>query len=142
VKIQGANDFCFFLPAEPNQEVAPTEDYGVAHCTSDSVIKGNKVFPSGFIQKTHYSKTSKYVQVTGYLDPAKYGLLPDDEGGQYDDHGKGKPIGAKCEGYNYFVNLLEPSNSRFCIRCCKSKSDCNTGRSQYGCINVIPGDYS
>ncbi|KAI7856516.1 hypothetical protein BDC45DRAFT_460159 [Circinella umbellata] len=142
VKIKNADDFCFFLPSEPNQEVAPTEDYGVAHCTSSDVIEGNKVFPDGFITKMHYNKTSTYVQVTGYLDSEKYGLLANDEGGQYDNHNKGKPIGAKCDGYPHFVNLVEPANQRFCIRCCEFKADCNTGRSQYGCINVIPGDYS
>ena len=84
VKIKDADDFCFFLPPQPNQEVAPTEDYGVAHCTSDNVVKGNKVFPDGFITKMHYNynKTSSYVQVTGYLDSEKYGLLANDDGGQ------------------------------------------------------------
>ncbi|KAI9496882.1 hypothetical protein BDB00DRAFT_732394, partial [Zychaea mexicana] len=142
VKIAGENDYCFFLPPQPNVEVAPTEDYGVAHCTSKSVVEGNEEFPKGFITKAHYSKTSNYTQVTGYMDPTKFGLLASDDGGQYDDHNKGKPIGAKCLGYNYFVNLVEPANKRFCIRCCDFKADCNTGRSQYGCINVVPGDYS
>ena len=40
---------------------------------------------------------------------------------QYDNHNKGKPIGAKCDGYPHFVNLVEPANQRFCIRCCEFK---------------------
>ncbi|KAI8140169.1 hypothetical protein BJV82DRAFT_624128 [Fennellomyces sp. T-0311] len=142
VKIEDDDDFCFFLPPQPNVEVAPTEDWGVPYCTSKSVVKGNKLFPDGFITKAHYYKNSRYTQVTGYMDPEKFGLIPTDEGGQYDNHHKGKPIGAQCKGYKYFVNLLEPADYRFCIRCCDYKEDCNTGISQYGCIRVIDGDYS
>lgn len=43
-------------------------------------------------------------------------------GPQYDNHGAGKPPGAQCAGYKYFVNLVEPADKRFCIRCCRSKA--------------------
>ena len=82
VKIASEDEFCFFLPPQPNVEVAPSEDWGVSYCTSESVIKGNKVFPEGFITKTHYFKNSRYTQVTGYMEPGKFGLIPTDEGGQ------------------------------------------------------------
>lgn len=47
-----------------------------------------------------------------------------------------------CNGYKYFVNLIEPDANVFCIRCCESQSDCNLGISTYGCERVVPGDYS
>ncbi|ORY95496.1 hypothetical protein BCR43DRAFT_564378 [Syncephalastrum racemosum] len=142
VKLNSGSSFCFFLPPKPNVYVASTETQGVPYCTKSSVVPGNKVFPSNFISVAHYNKTSKYVQVTGYINPSKAGLMSKDEGGQYDNHGNGNPPGAQCEGYKYFVNLVEPADKRFCIRCCHSKVDCNTGRSEYGCLRVVPGDYS
>lgn len=47
-----------------------------------------------------------------------------------------------CNGYKYWVNMLEPDVNQYCIRCCKSQSDCNLGLSTYGCERIIPGDYS
>lgn len=82
VKIVSANAFCFFLPPGPNKDVASHEDEGVPYCTKPSVVPGNKVFPKNFITVAHYAKTPNYVQVTGYLDPKKFGLIPDDQGGQ------------------------------------------------------------
>lgn len=65
-----------------------------------------------------------------------------DGGGQYDNHNGGKPVGAECENYNYFVSMIEPDINRFCIRCCQEEEDCNTGRSGYGCLRIIDGDYT
>lgn len=78
------------------------------------------LFILGFITVAHYSKTDSYTQVTGYIDASKYSLAPTDGGGQYDTHGSGKPIGASCKGYPYFVSLIEPDVNRFCIRCCQN----------------------
>ena len=50
--------------------------------------------------------------------------------------------GSACANYNYYVNLIEPHSNTYCIRCCKEKKDCNTGKSTYGCAYIIPGDYS
>lgn len=74
-----------------------------------------------FITTAHYLKTSTYVQITGFFDRTKYDLQETDGGGQYDNHAKGKPVGAQCKGYNYFVNMIEPDLQRFCIRCCQDK---------------------
>jgi hypothetical protein len=78
-------------------------------------------FCIGFITTAHYLKTSSYVQITGFFDRSKYNLGSNDGGGQYDNHAHGKPVGAQCKGYNYFVNLVEPDIDRFCIRCCQDK---------------------
>ncbi|KAL1930165.1 hypothetical protein VTP01DRAFT_1319 [Rhizomucor pusillus] len=142
VKIKGPDDYCFFLPPGPDMEVAPNEKIGVPYCTRRAVVPGNRVFPKGFVTVAHYEEADNFVQVTGYIDSSKAGLIPNDQGGQYDNHGEGKPIGAECAGWNYFVNLVEPADNRFCIRCCNSKDDCNPGRSQYGCMRVVPGDYT
>ncbi|KAI9023010.1 hypothetical protein CLU79DRAFT_834982 [Phycomyces nitens] len=142
VKLVSETEFCFFLPPGPKLDVATHEDIGVAHCTKSSVIPGVKTFPKGFITVAHYEQTSTYVQVTGYMNSKLFGLIPTDEGGQYDNHGNGKPVGAQCSGYNFFVNVVEPADNRYCIRCCQNKVDCNTGRSAYGCMRVVPGDYS
>jgi hypothetical protein len=47
-----------------------------------------------------------------------------------------------CNGFKHFVNLIEPDVQLFCIRCCQDSSDCNLGKSQYGCEVIVPGDYS
>ncbi|KAI9311319.1 hypothetical protein BX666DRAFT_1997168 [Dichotomocladium elegans] len=142
VVVQDEDNFCMFLPPKPGMDVATNEDFGIPFCSRKGMAGDNQEFPEDFVTKKHVESNSAYIQVTGYIDPTKYGLLPTDQGGQYDNHGNGKPIGAQCQGWKYFVNLLEPANSRFCIRCCKSKADCNTGRSEYGCPRVVPGDYT
>ncbi|KAI7859084.1 hypothetical protein BDC45DRAFT_422261, partial [Circinella umbellata] len=142
VIINSEDDFCLFLPPEPGLEVAPYETEGIPFCHSANEVPGAQQFSEGFITTAHYTKNSTYVQVTGYLDRTKYNLQANDGGGQYDNHGHGKPTGATCSGYNYFVTMIEPSDNRFCIRCCQNKEDCPTGRSEYGCLRIIPGDYS
>ncbi|KAI7862260.1 hypothetical protein BDF14DRAFT_1886263 [Spinellus fusiger] len=142
VKLNSQTDFCFFLPPGPKVDIATHEDFGVAYCTKAGIVPNAKTFPAGLITVAHYQKTATYVQVTGYMDTTKFQFLPGDEGGQYDNHGQGKPVGAQCSGYNFFVNVVEPADSRWCIRCCQNKVDCNTGRSGYGCMRVVPGDYT
>lgn len=140
--IKSQEDFCIFLPPKPGLEVAVNENNGIPFCSNKNAVPNATEFPKGFITTAHYLKTSKYSQVTGFFDRSKYSLKESDGGGQYDNHAHGKPVGAQCEGYNYFVNLIEPDIQRFCIRCCKEKVDCNTGRSGYGCLRVVSGDYT
>ncbi|KAI7887606.1 uncharacterized protein EV154DRAFT_470209 [Mucor mucedo] len=140
--VNSQDDFCLFLPPKPGLVVAVNENNGVAFCTKKDLVSKASEFPSGFITTAHYLKSSKYVQVTGFFDRSKYSLGESDGGGQYDNHGKGKPVAAMCKGYNYFVSLIEPDIERFCIRCCQDKVDCNTGRSGYGCLRVVSGDYT
>ncbi|KAG0242298.1 hypothetical protein BGW41_004512 [Actinomortierella wolfii] len=134
--------FCFFLPPMRGGNIAANEDKAVAFCTTKIPQARNaQIFPKGFIKTAHFAENKKdgWVQVTGRIDIKKYGLKADDGGGQYDIKA---PVGSLCAGYKHYVNLVEPSDSRYCIRCCKEKKDCNTGKSEYGCLKVLGGDYS
>lgn len=82
VKIKGPDDYCFFLPPGPDMEVAPNEKIGVPYCTRRAVVPGNRVFPKGFVTVAHYEEADNFVQVTGYIDSSKAGLIPNDQGGQ------------------------------------------------------------
>ncbi|KAG1048266.1 hypothetical protein G6F43_009331 [Rhizopus delemar] len=129
--------FCSFLPHDPGVDIATTEAQGKPFCTNSSL--GGFTFPNGFIQTAHFLKTANYTQVTGTMNPAAYNMSTSDDGGQYDNRDQGQHT---CNDLKYFVNLIEPNGGTFCIRCCKSKTDCNIGISQDGCRKVIPGDYS
>ncbi|KAI9307077.1 hypothetical protein BJ944DRAFT_198233 [Cunninghamella echinulata] len=142
IMIQNESNFCLFLPPKPGQLIAPNEDNSIAFCLKANSAPGAKLFPKNFITTAHYYKTDAYEQVTGFFNRDAYQLDPNDGGGQYDAHAKHKPIDAICKGYPHFVSLIEPSNNRFCLRCCKNNEDCPTGRSEYGCLRVvIPGNY-
>ncbi|KAF9351125.1 hypothetical protein BGX26_010795 [Mortierella sp. AD094] len=141
--IDSPTEFCFPLPPDPAKEtVAEAEYHAVSYCTSPNVkgAVGAKVFPDNFIVSAHYKKdeSSQWVQTTGLLNPTVYGMSMSDDGGQYDVKA---PVGASCAGYNSFVNLIEPSSNRYCIRCCMNREDCNVGISETGCHRIVPGDY-
>ncbi|KAG0322769.1 hypothetical protein BGZ99_003157 [Dissophora globulifera] len=138
--VQSQSDFCFFLPPMFGGGISQNEDRAVAFCTTPlAKAPGARIFPSGFIQSAHFATGNGYVQVTGRIQGSAYGLSASDGGGQYD---RRAPVGASCAGYNYFVNLIEPNNNIYCMRCCNEKKDCNTGKSEYGCEAVISGNYS
>ncbi|KAF9314320.1 hypothetical protein BG003_004326 [Podila horticola] len=135
--------FCFLLPPDPKSEtVAVAEDHAIAFCTQPNVpgATGAKVFPDNFIVSAHYKKniTAGWVQITGLLNPEVYGMSMTDDGGQYDVKA---PDGASCAGYNSFVNLIEPSSSQYCIRCCMNSLDCNVKISERGCRRIVEGYY-
>ncbi|KAG1443716.1 hypothetical protein G6F56_010571 [Rhizopus delemar] len=137
IQLQSSSQFCSFMPPHRGDDVGGTENDGIPMCTSTSL--GDQQFPTGFIKSSHYVKTTNYVQVTGTIDRSKYGLSSSDGGGQYDN----KDIdGVTCNGYKYFVNLIEPDANVFCIRCCKNQSDCKLGLSTFGCDRVVPGNYN
>lgn len=141
-KVASQDDFCMFLPPAPGLVVAPAEPNSTVFCSQPNNALG-PTFPSGLVLSEHFynNVTSQYVQVTGCIDITKYNLQGNDEGGQYDSHGS--PPAATCEGYNYFVNVLEPASGDYCIRCCQNKADCNTGYSQGGCYNLVrDGSYT
>lgn len=146
-----------FLPSSPGgmddnngkvdtNAIAKSEKSAIAFCVkSNANAPGAKIFPTGFIQSSHFfhNTTANYIQVTGKFNPAKYSLSSKDEGGQYDNHGKGSPASSMCYGYKYYVNLIEPDKPDYCMRCCDTYADCNAGRSAYGCARVVEnGDYS
>jgi hypothetical protein len=137
IQVNSGTAFCSFVPPTPGADVGGTENDGIPMCTSSSL--GGAQFPAGFIKSAHYASTSTYAQVTGRIDRTKYSLKASDGGGQYDN----KDIhGVTCNGWNYFVNLIEPDANVFCIRCCKSQSDCKLGISTHGCEAIVPGNYS
>ncbi|KAI8340632.1 hypothetical protein BC941DRAFT_417736 [Chlamydoabsidia padenii] len=142
VQVTSANDFCLFLPPQPGLEVAVNEDNGVPFCMNPTTVQGSQPFPQGFITTAHYHQTDSYTQITGFFDRSKYNLSQSDGGGQYDSHANHKPTGGSCQHFPYFVSMIEPSNNRFCIRCCQNTDDCKTGISQNGCARVVtPGNY-
>ncbi|KAI8580845.1 hypothetical protein K450DRAFT_234853 [Umbelopsis ramanniana AG] len=143
--VVNADTLCFFLPPSSGGDIADSEKTAVAFCESASDAPGAKAFPSGFITSSHYKAatgTAAYVQYTGTINPSTYGLKSTDEGGQYDNHGSGSPPGSVCAGYPYYVNLVEPAEKDYCIRCCQNSADCPTGRSSAGCQSIVPGTYS
>lgn len=142
VSIVDSTDFCLFMPT-PGQEdmnISDSEQDATVYCLGNVPdATGAGKLPSGFILSAHYVSTSDYVQITGQINPTAGGLNASDDGGQYDI---AAPTGASCAGYQYFVQLIEPSGDDYCIRCCNSETDCNRGISQDGCARIIPGDFS
>lgn len=135
-------EYCIFLPPKYGGGIAENEDVAIAFCNKaiPSAPKA-KILPAGFIKSIHMSRNTQkgWVQITGRIDRSKYGLSKNDGGGQYDIKA---PRGASYAGYNHFVELVEPDSNIYCLRVCKEKVDCNTGKSTYGCKKVLGGDYS
>ncbi|KAG0292504.1 hypothetical protein BGZ98_002555 [Dissophora globulifera] len=140
VQIESATDWCMMMPPEAGGDIAANEDRAIAFCTtSNPDAPDAKIFPEGFIQSAHFASGDGYVQITGMIDRTRYSLSSDDEGGQYDLKA---PVGSACANYKSYVNLIEPHSNTYCIRCCENKEDCNTGKSTFGCADIVPGDYS
>jgi hypothetical protein len=146
-----------FLPSSPGNmdnnsgktdidAIANSEKSAVAFCLlPNNNAAGARLFPDGFIKSAHFfhNTTAQYVQVTGKFNPTAYSLSVNDYGGQYDNHGAGSPPSSMCYGYRYYVNMIEPNKPDYCIRCCNSYTDCNAGRSSYGCHRVVDnGNYN
>ncbi|CAG8616210.1 11121_t:CDS:1 [Paraglomus occultum] len=129
--------FCIFLPPAPGEYISDSEKTALAFCTPGTPTSVRDL-PDGFIISANFGgDSSTYVQITGKMNPDAYQLHHDDDGGQYDS--AGSPPNASCAGYEHFVNLVEPNNGNYCIRCCHYKSDCPTNKSTEGCEKVIPG---
>jgi len=144
VTVESVDLFCSFLPKAPGGDIGASESDAVPFCTvaNPPNAPGAQAFPAGFIKTAYFNSTDSYVQVTGKIDPAAYQLSPSDGGGQYDNQGEGSPPGALCSGYTKFVNLIEPDNGNFCIRCCSNADECKTGESTAGCEAIVPGTYT
>ncbi|KAG0005912.1 hypothetical protein BGZ80_001152 [Entomortierella chlamydospora] len=140
--IISSKEFCLFLPPKYGGGIAENEDRAVAFCTK-SIASAPKagILPTGFIKSAHFTRNTQkqWVQVTGRIDRSKYGLSKKDGGGQYDIKA---PVGSKCAGYNHYVELIEPDQNIYCIRCCKNKIDCPVNKSTYGCKKVLGGNYA
>lgn len=120
IQLVDSTNFCTFLPPAGSTDriISNTEWNAQAYCMGNTpeATNANKL-PDGFILSAHYVATDDYVQITGQIDPSKAQLDPSDDGGQYDIKA---PNGASCVGYDFFVNLIEPTGDTYCIRCCVS----------------------
>ncbi|KAF9206895.1 hypothetical protein BGZ49_001620 [Haplosporangium sp. Z 27] len=134
--LDSATNYCFFLPPSPGGDIAANEDAAIAFCNqANPSAPGSKIFPDGFVLSAHWASGDGWVQITGQIDPSKYSLNPCDQGGQYDIRA---PVGASCAGYSHFVNVIEPYDGVYGMKCCQNSGDCNVGQSTYG-VRVIFG---
>ncbi|CAO3573119.1 unnamed protein product [Mortierella alpina] len=134
--LDAADNYCFFLPPMIGGDIAQNEDSAIAFCNkANPKAPGAKIFPDGLVLSAHWASSDSWVQITGQFDPAKYNLNPCDAGGQYDIRA---PVGASCAGFNYFVNVIEPTDGVYGMKCCQNKEDCVVSKSTYG-VRVIYG---
>jgi len=140
VVVESASDFCFFLPEKPGKKIGDSEQTAISFCTDNTLAPGAQEFPDGFIQTANIKQVNGFVQITGTFDRNRYKLKASDGGGQFDVNA---PDGAVCAGFKNFVNMVEPDEEIYCIRCCDSEhtKKCPTGRSTEGCRAVIGGKY-
>ncbi|KAJ3509135.1 hypothetical protein NMY22_g16400 [Coprinellus aureogranulatus] len=154
VLIRGREEFCLIVPKDLNTDIGESEQPGgtTVYCSSAAKYDARQgLLPSNFWTNVEYVtgfgvNGGRYVQLTGCIDPSTLDRLnSDDDGGQYDSSGgrsgNGNPEGSACLDYNHYVELLEPSGSRACIRCCQDPDDCPTSDDEDGCPAVIPGNY-
>ncbi|KAI9314847.1 hypothetical protein BX666DRAFT_1964026 [Dichotomocladium elegans] len=140
IQVLSETTFCSYLPPSPGLVIAEAEGEAVPFCTGPQSSPSTQTFPPGFIASAHFEQddVNGFVQVTGRINPEAYDLALTDGGGQYDNKNE---MGGTCNGYTYWVNLVEPQEGTFCIRCCQNKKDCNTGISEKGCERIVPGNY-
>ncbi|KAF9032171.1 hypothetical protein BDZ89DRAFT_1063554 [Hymenopellis radicata] len=146
IHINDRDDFAILAPATASQSIADAENDAIAFCSSGSSRQCDNTIPDGFITAAavEYADDGSYVQITGCIDPSKFDMSPIDDGGQYDVR---YPNGAQCTFGGYgasFIEQIEPSANRFCVRCCASAGDqinCNSHQDRAGCAVAIPGTY-
>ncbi|KAG1748457.1 uncharacterized protein EDB91DRAFT_1327679 [Suillus paluster] len=144
VHITSLNDFALLLPPRDGELISDAESDGTAYCTDGSGCQNS--FPAGFITGANISRASdgSYIQITGCMDPSKFHFAQGDDGGQMDVR---FPNGAQCTYGGYgasFIEQVEPSANRFCLRCCASPNDqvnCNSHNDKAGCPIAVPGTY-
>ncbi|KAA1471432.1 hypothetical protein DENSPDRAFT_837423 [Dentipellis sp. KUC8613] len=154
VYVTSADKHCMIMPRDPHTDIGDSEHPGgmKTYCTPDGRYDSKQGqlpadFWSNIAFKTGNGKNGgRYAQVTGCIRPSHLTRLnPDDGGGQYDSSGgaggQGNPQGSVCLGYNHYVELVEPSDNRACIKCCDDAADCPTNKDTQGCPAVIPGNY-
>ncbi|TFK46553.1 hypothetical protein OE88DRAFT_1610507, partial [Heliocybe sulcata] len=146
VHVTNQNDFSLLMP-KAGEMISDAEHDGSTFCTPRSQAPGcNKRLPDGLIRAAAVERASdgSWVQVTGCLDSSKYPFASSDDGGQFDVR---FPNGAQCTTGGYgasFIEQIEPTANRFCLRCCSSKNDqenCNSHQDKSGCLVAVPGQY-
>ncbi|TFK73258.1 hypothetical protein BDN72DRAFT_834915 [Pluteus cervinus] len=154
VYVTDDQNYCMIMPRDPHTNIGDSEHPGgmKTYCSPSGRYSSDQGqlpidFWSSVSFKTGSGKNGgRFAQLTGCIRPENLSRLnPDDGGGQYDssggDDGQGNPQGSKCLGYNHYVELVEPSDKRACIKCCDDSNDCPLGSDTQGCPSVIPGDY-
>lgn len=144
VYINNVSDFALLLPSRDGELISDAESDAIAYCTNGSDCQN--ALPADFVTGAIVSEASdgSYIQITGCLDPGKFHFAQDDAGGQMDVR---FPNGAKCTFGGYgasFIEQVEPSANRFCLRCCASANDqvnCNSHNDKAGCPVAVPGVY-
>ncbi|KAJ7769185.1 hypothetical protein DFH07DRAFT_938316 [Mycena maculata] len=154
VSLSSANKFCMIMPRDEHTNIGDSERPGkmktycsaAAHSSEQQgTLPGN--FWSNVAFKSGTGKNGgQYAQLTGCIRPTTVDRLnADDGGGQYDSSGgvggQGNPQGSVCLGYKHYVEILEPSGPRACIKCCDDPADCPTNMDTQGCPTVIQGNY-
>jgi len=154
VSIAGNSAYCMIMPRTPHTDIGDSEETGRMQTFCSASAKTSSAqgqLPSNFWSNIAFlngkgKNGGRYAQLTGCIRPGTLDRLnPGDAGGQYDSSGgaggQGNPQGSACIGYNHYVELVEPSDSRACIKCCDDPVDCPTNMDTSGCPAVIPGNY-
>ncbi|EIW78119.1 hypothetical protein CONPUDRAFT_138551 [Coniophora puteana RWD-64-598 SS2] len=147
VHIGSEGDFALLLPGTSYTLISDAEADGVSFCTPGSNGTCGQSLPDGFITGAAVSTApdGSYIQVTGCFDVSKFAFAQGDAGGQFDVR---FPNGAQCSFGGYgasFIEQVEPSSGRFCLRCCAHENDqenCNSHQDRAGCPNAVPGTYT
>jgi hypothetical protein len=122
----GPGDFCLWGPPEPGKTVGEIEGEMVAYCSTPG--HGTRLIPAGALTGIQYLKTPDYIQVVGFIDQTKIGMIADDYGGEMDPHGadlRGNPMGGVMFSNAWtgsYVQVMEWTNfmggSAFCLKAC------------------------
>jgi hypothetical protein len=158
VKVNSVADVCILAPRDPHTDIGVAEGSGTrTYCTAkaryDKARQGQ--LPVDFFSDAKYTSYKgpsggEIRQITGCIRASKLSRLnPKDQGGQFDSSGQGNdgvPPQSFCilPGKNkrgFYVQLIEPAQNRFCIRCCVNNSDCPHTNDTKGCPVAIPGYY-
>ncbi|KAI8452661.1 secreted protein [Phakopsora pachyrhizi] len=149
VKINDPNDFCLVVPKDANTRIGDSEYPGgeTVWCQGPKSIGATGTFNGKFWSNVEVSRPKNgVIQMTGCINVDSCDRLrKDDGGGQYDSNGgeggRGNPANSFCSPYPVYVELIEPSARRACIRCCQNAADCDVTKDTSGCPAVIPGNY-
>ncbi|KAF5359152.1 hypothetical protein D9756_002980 [Leucocoprinus leucothites] len=132
VKVFSADHYC-----DPHVNIGDSEHPGGMQSFCSAPARDNDsqgVLPEDFWSESEYKwargpQGGKYVQLTGCIRPETIDRLNrNDGGGQYDssggEGGRGNPRDSVCAGFNHYIEIIEPSQKRACIRCCEDFDDC------------------
>ncbi|WVQ95426.1 hypothetical protein IAU59_002523 [Kwoniella sp. CBS 9459] len=132
--LNGVDDFCLYGPPDqsggPENEIGNVEPVVVAYCTKPR--NDARLIPDGAITAAHFIKTPLYVQIHGFWDGTKIGIVDGDAGGELDPHGAenlGNPIGGNVTSnvggsdvfYEEWMSFI--SYDQFCLRICTAEAN-------------------